>query len=422
MSHGSVKFSRRAALAAFPAVSLTRGDSEEQLDSPNSKPDTQSSTPPVMGNLFETLGTYMRQTSPSYAYDPARWPNLQAWKREARLKCLEHLAYHPPAAPFNAEIRSKRKRNGYVQEELVFYSSPGVQVPASLLIPQGPAKKYPALVALHDHGGYFYSGREKLLERDKSPAVLDEFCQKIYDGVPYAAELARAGYVVLVIDAFYFGDRRLRETSVPKNAETRALTAMPSGTDEYIRRYNVWAKENEQATAKTIFLAGATWPGIIGFDDMRSVDYLLTRPEVDTSRVGCLGLSLGGFRAAYLAGLHDAIRSSVVTCWMTAYEPMLASYAARHTWMIHAPGLYQDLDLPDVVCMTAPNHLLVQYGRQDTLFPNDGKQLAANKIKHTYDSAGVAANCRHIFYDKPHMFSKQMQHDALEWFGKTLGA
>jgi len=276
------------------------------------------------------------------------------------------------------------------------------------------------LVALHDHGGYYYSGREKLLERERSPRVLDEFCQNIYEGVPYAAHLARAGYVVLLTDAFYFGERRLLESSVPETADTKALAAMPAGSDDYIRSYNNWAHDHEEPVAKNIFLAGATWPGIIGFDDVRSVDYLLTRPEVDANRVGCLGLSLGGFRAAFLAGLHPSLRSSVVTCWMTAYEPMLANYATRHTWMIHAPGLYQDLDLPDVVSMTAPNHLLVQYGRLDTLFPNEGKEKAANKIRSTFEAAGVGANCRNTFYDQPHMFSKKMQHEALEWFGKTL--
>jgi dienelactone hydrolase len=276
------------------------------------------------------------------------------------------------------------------------------------------------LVALHDHGGFYYSGREKLLERDRSSRVLDEFCQKIYEGVPYAADLARAGYVVLVTDAFYFGERRLLESSVPQTPETKALSAMEGGSDEYIRAYNKWAHDHEEAVAKNIFLSGATWPGIIGFDDVRSVDFLLTRPEVDGNRVGCLGLSLGAFRAAYLAGLHPAVRSSVVTCWMTAYEPMLANYATRHTWMIHAPGLYQDLDLPDVVSMTAPNHLLVQYGRLDNLFPDEGKEKAANKIKATFEAAGVGANCRNTFYDQPHMFSRQMQHDAREWFGRTL--
>ena len=369
MSSRPVKLSRRAALPALPAIAAGQTAVSGEVQPSQPDPHGASAEPPVVGNLFETLAAYAREAPPSYAYNPARWPKLEAWKQEARPKCLVHLGYHPPAAPFEVEIKSKRRRNGYTQEEVVFYSSPGVQVTASLLIPQGGPKKCPALVALHDHGGYFHAGREKLLERDGSTKVLDEFCQKIYDGVPYAAEFARAGFVVLVMDAFYFGERRLRETSVPQTAETRALSAMPAGSDDYIRQYNAWAKSNEQNVAKTIFLAGATWPGSIGFDDRRSVDYLLTLPEVDGRRIGCLGLSLGGFRAAYLAGLHDAIRSSVATCWMAAYEPMLAHYAARHTWMIHAPGLYQDLDLPDVVSLTAPNHLLVQYGAEGYAIP-----------------------------------------------------
>src|SRR4051794_16391874 len=287
-----VKFSRRAALAALPTLSVTSLRAEPD--------DLAGPAPAAMGNLFKTIGTYARETPPSYAYNSRRWRSIQEWKRDARAKCLEHLAYHPRAVPFNAELKSRRRRNGYTQEELVFNSSAGVQVTASLLFPQGSTKKkYPALVALHDHGGYYYSGREKLLERDRSPLVLDEFCQKIYEGVPYAADLARAGYVVLVTDAFYFGERRLLESSVPQTAETKALMAMPAGSNEYIRAYNQWAHSKEEVVAKNIFLAGATWPGIIAFDDARSVDYLLTRPEVDRNRVGCLGLSLGGFRSAY---------------------------------------------------------------------------------------------------------------------------
>lgn len=415
-----VKFSRRAALAAMPTLSLASAATAKAAGSLSGDAHIADPTRPVLGNLFETIATYARQISPAFAYDPSRWRTLQEWKRDARAKCLEHLAYQPPAAPFNAEIKSKRKRNGYTQEELVFHSSAGVQVTASLLVPQRPSKKYPALIALHDHGGYYYSGREKLLERDRSPRVLDEFCEKIYEGVPYAADFARAGYVVLVTDAIYFGERRLLESTVPPTAETKALLAMRTGSDDYIRAYNKWAHDHEEVVAKNIFLGGATWPGIIGFDDVRTVDYLLSRPEIDSNRVGCLGLSLGGFRAAYLAGLHDSIRSSVVTCWMTAYEPMLANYAPRHTWMIHAPGLYRDLDLPDVVCMTAPNHLLVQYGRLDTLFPNEGKERAAEEIQSTFAAAGVGVNCRNTFYDQPHMFSKKMQHEAMEWFGNTL--
>ncbi len=50
-----------------------------------------------------------------------------------------------------------------------------------------------------------------------------------------------------------------------------------------------------------------TWPGIVFRDDIRTVDYLVTRPEVDPKRIGCLGISMGGYRSCYLAALDDRI-------------------------------------------------------------------------------------------------------------------
>jgi dienelactone hydrolase len=338
-----------------------------------------------------------------------------------RAKVSDRLSYHPPAVPFNARTISKRERKGYLQEDLVFQTTAYTEVPATILIPAGASGPHAALVALHDHGGFYYFGREKLLELDQAPRVLTEFCQKIYEGVPYAPEFARAGYVVLVIDAFYFGQRRLREDTLPAG-RADALAHLQPGTDDFITQYNKLANSYEPLVEKTILMAGASWPGMILWDDLRSVDYLATRPEVDKNRIGCLGLSLGGFRSAYLAGCHPAVRSAVVTCWMSSFGPMLANYPEHHTWMCYAPGLYRFLDLPDVAAMTAPNWLLVQYGRRDELFPMRGKQESAEKISRIYSKAGVSSRFKSSFFDAPHMFSRAMQKEAVEWFDATLKA
>ena len=415
-SRGVCRLTRRAAVGVLGTVPLV-GESGARLALDARETE---SLRPAIGNLFPTVESYTKQRKQSFSFDPARWPSVADWKREARQKCLDYLAYNPTRVSLNARLLAKEQRDGYVQEEITFRSSTDIQVAASLLIPKRPGKRFPALVALHDHGGFYFVGRDKLLARKQPCPLLDEFCQKLYEGVAYSATLARAGFVVLVIDAFYFGARRLREDSVPSTAETRHLSALPAGSTDYIRAYNAWAHSNEQLIARTLFLAGATWPGLLAWDDGRSVDYLLTRPEVDSDRIGCLGLSLGGFRSAFLAGLHPRIRSAVVTCWMTSFEPMLANYAGRHTWMIHAPGLYQYLDLPDIASQAAPNPLLLQYGTRDDLFPKQGKTESARKLKTTYTQAGAADSFEARFYDAPHMFSKQMQHDAFEWLGRTL--
>jgi len=70
MSSERVKLSRRAALAALPGVRLTRAVAAEQVRSSNASANGKGTTPPVLGNLFETLATYAREAPPSYAYDP----------------------------------------------------------------------------------------------------------------------------------------------------------------------------------------------------------------------------------------------------------------------------------------------------------------------------------------------------------------
>jgi dienelactone hydrolase len=58
--------------------------------------------------------------------------------------------------------------------------------------------------------------------------------------------------------------------------------------------------------SKSLFSAGATWPGVFPAEDQRALDYLCARPDGDATRVGCGGLSGGGLRTVYLTGLDPA--------------------------------------------------------------------------------------------------------------------
>ena len=64
-------------------------------------------------------------------------------------------------------------------------------------------------MALHDHGGFYLWGKEKLVETEGENPTLAEFKQRSYASRSIAAELARQGYVVVVIDMFYWGERRM---------------------------------------------------------------------------------------------------------------------------------------------------------------------------------------------------------------------
>src|SRR6185436_15642162 len=86
-----------------------------------------------------------------------------------------------------------------------------------------------------------------------------------------------------------------------------------------IAAFNKRSGLSEQLVGRTIFSAGFTWAGLMFWDDVRSVDYLVSRPEVDPARIGCVGLSVGGVRSAHLAALDDRIKAAVVVCWMTSF-------------------------------------------------------------------------------------------------------
>ena len=228
-----------------------------------------------------------------------------------------------------------------------------------------------------------------------------------------------------MIDAFYFGARRFRPEELdPAGAPLERellgqLAALKPDTAEWMAAVNRLCGRYEELTAKTLFTAGVTWPGLLTWDDQRSVDYLCTRPEVDPARVGCLGLSLGGLRAARLAGADPRIKAACVTGWMTELEQQLRNHL-RHTWMVYVPGLPGLLDLPDVAALTAPGALLVQQCERDTLYPLAAMKSSVDKLARIYAKAGIPERFRGSFYAEPHSFRPAMQDEALAWLDKWL--
>src|SRR5215831_18720883 len=127
-----------------------------------------------------------------------------------------------------------------------------------------------------------------------------------------------------------------------------------------LRNLNNQCRLKEAMLVKGLTFAGTTWPGIVFWDDIRTVDYLVTRPEVDPKRIGCVGVSMGGYRSAYLAALDQRVRAACVTGFMSAVRPMLKAHLDTHSWVHFLPGLHRFLDLPDVATLAAPRALMVQ--------------------------------------------------------------
>lgn len=410
-----LKLTGSAALAgAWGTAWLRPSHAAFQEDSMSEALETTGSD---VGNLYPFIKSQELRSEYRLSFLREEFTDLNAWKEQARSKVLEHLFYSPSPVDPQPEVLEREDRDDYVMERVDFNTTPDVRIPAFVLVPKQAEFPAPGIVALHDHGGFYFYGKEKLIEnRDEHP-VLTQFKRTCYEGKSIAAELARRGYVVVVIDMFYWGDRRLIKEGDPEVWTTNRRAA----TEEDIQAFNRRSWENEQLVGRTLYLAGVTWSGIMFWDDIRTVDYLISRPEVDPQRIGCVGLSVGGYRAAHLGALDERIRASVVCGWMTSYRPLIKNHVI-HTvgWTKIIPGLYAFLDLPDIVTLTAPRALMCINGTQDQLWPLEGVHQAFAKITQGYTKAGVPERFRGILYDGPHEFNRAMQQEAWAWLDRWV--
>ena len=381
---------------------------------------------PDLGDLYDVIDWTARQNRLGLSFLDGKWKSLDEWKKTTRPFYRRLLSYDPPALPVGAERLGREDREGFHIERVKIKATGAYDIPGWVLIPAKRSGRVPGVVAIHCHGGNYTFGHEKVLSSPGEPEAAAQYRARGYQR-PYAEHLARRGFVVLVIDGFYFGSRRLqvesldRATVPPRLREfVDKVAALPRGTTEWYAAVNRACSEYEHLTAKTIFTAGATWPGMLAWDDMRSVDYLCSRPEVDASRIGCVGLSIGGLRTAHLIAADPRIKAACVVGWMTEFQSQLRNHLRSHTWMIYIPGLYSAMDLPDAAGMMAPNALLVQQCSKDRLYPMAGMKSSVEKLAKIYAKAGVSERFRSAFYDVPHSFTPDMQEQAFDWLEKWL--
>ncbi len=374
---------------------------------------------PDIGTYYDLAEAEAARHEASLSFLNYAGDDVEAWRVQARAKVHELLAYTPPACPLDARTLSQREENGVLTETISYQQPYGPRTEGFFLWPAKAKGRLPVVLALHDHGGFKYFGKEKNTAIPNEHESLQRHKQGYYGGRSWGTELARRGFAVLSIDIFPFGSRKVAVDSLPDHQQAR-FAGLEPGAKDYIDAYNAFAGEHEQMLAKTLFVAGTTWPGIFIYEDRRSMDYLLTRPEVDPERIGCGGLSGGGLRTIFLAGLEDRIRCGVCVGFMSTHREFLYDHLGSHTWMIWAPHLSRYLDLPDVIALRAPAPLMVQCTEQDRLFTPKGMHAASDKIAAIYAKMGRPERYRGCFYPGPHKFDVEMQEEAFAWWEKWL--
>ncbi|MEX1239914.1 MAG: hypothetical protein WEB30_09355 [Cyclobacteriaceae bacterium] len=345
--------------------------------------------------------------------------SVAEWRNRGRAEVQRVFAYAPEKVSLDVKVHSVVKRDGYEIRSISFAGSPYYRIPAFLLVPEGKGP-FPGVVALHDHGGWFMHGKEKLVAMEGEHVAVKEFRNGSYGGRAWAEALAKRGFVVIVPDAFYWGDRRLKYDLEPEELRNR-VAGLDTTTIEYVRAVNRYLVERTTDLHIRMSFAGMTWGGIITYDDRRAVDLLSSLSEVDKERIGCAGLSGGGFRSTYLAGMEPRIKAAVIVGWMTSLPTTTDIPYPVHRDMFDPFGVHANLDHPDIAILAAPDcAILVQNCGRDRLFTRAGMDAAVNKIARVYTELKQPDRFQGRYYDVPHQFNVEMQNDAFEWLERWL--
>ncbi len=301
---------------------------------------------------------------------------LARFQKHFRQRVLDLAGTPSQVVPLNPEVVSREEREQYWIEELVFTAEPGVLVPAFICIPKDIEFPAPAVLCLHQHAGEYYQGASELLGRNG--ANPDQ---------ALAHELAERGYVTLAIDARGFGRR-----------------ADDEGELDY---YGL--------------ALGRPLLGQLLWDDLRSIDYLLSRPEVDDARIGVIGHSMGGVRSLFLAGVDSRIRAAVVSGAYTSYRVLMGLRGGNQppsTWL---PGLLQYGDMEHVLALAIPRPMLLVAAMDDETVPWSPAQQGLTEVRQLYTVAGKSGRLNVLLSLSPqHRFEEKLRNDAYNWLDRKL--
>jgi len=261
--------------------------------------------------------------------------------------------------PIAGKKRKEEERDGYVLETWDLDLNGIETVPAYLARPRSISGRVPAVLFDHSHGGGYKIGKLEFIEG-----------RSYLQPVPYAKVLTDLGFVALCIDSWVFGER---------------------------------SHTSESDMFKAMLWRGQVLWGMMVYDGLRALDFLVQRPEVDTQRVGTLGMSMGSTMAWWLGALDERIKVTVDINCLTDFHALLARKAlALHGLYYFVPGLINHFTTAQINALIAPRAHLGLAGLRDKLTPVEGLDVIDRELTQVYTKLGHPERWKLLRYDVEH--------------------
>ena len=278
--------------------------------------------------------------------------------------------------PIGGRKRQEQERDGYVLETWELDLNGIETVPAYLARPSALKGRVPAVLFNHSHGGGYTIGKQEFIEG-----------RSYLQPVPYAKVFTDLGYVALCIDHWVFGER---------------------------------SHTTEQDMFKAMLWRGQVLWGMMVYDSLRALDWLVEQPSVDAARVATLGMSMGSTMAWWLGALDERLKVTVDICCLTDFNTLLAKKAlSAHGVYYFVPGLLKQFTTAQINALIAPRAHLGLAGLQDKLTPVEGLDIIERELARVYAEQGHPERWKLLRYDVAHQETPEGRQEIVA-FLKTF--
>lgn len=299
----------------------------------------------------------------------------QESERQALYALLGDLP--PRDRAISARIVDQTEHDGYLLEKLVLDLNGVEDVPAYLVNPRHCDRPVPCILYNHAHGSAYDLGKDELLVgRD------------LLQAPPYAQMLTAQGYAALCIDTWCFGERRGR---------------------------------TESETFKEMLWKGQVLWGMMVYDSLRALDYIISRPDVDANRIGTIGLSMGSAMAWWTAALDTRVKVCVDICCLTDFDALIETRGLDgHGIYYYVPSLLKHFTTAKINALIAPRPHLGLAGDYDRLTPPAGLDRIDRELRQVYEAAQAGEAWQLQRYGTGHLETAQMRSEIVAFLKKWL--
>jgi len=297
-----------------------------------------------------------------------------------REKTLRHIGVFPKSVPLELDFEFEKKFIGYTGYVISYNLEENERVKSILLVPDNAVEKFPAILAIHQHNGEYHLGKAEPAGWDINGKLSD--LNPMY---AYGRDLAERGYVVICPDLLCFEER----------------------CEDEIFEFTKRVQYGSSLLAKYLH------------DMSVAVDVLCAQDNVDTSRLGVIGHSLGGQTSLYMTWYDKRIKVGASSCGFGTLETIIRD-KINHNKSMYIPGFSTYADTYDILCDIPPRAFAFTAGIKDALFPIDGVREIEAKANKKYAENGISDKLLTCIFDGDHCFDDDAKEIVYGFIDKVL--